>query len=134
MSTASTDADQKPWLFKPGVSGNPRGRPKGSRNKLTEDFARALSEDFEAHGPSAIETCRLTEPAKYVSIIASLMPKDVTISARPLAQLSEDELRHAIDVLEHLSSAGIPAVRIGTAEARGGDGAHARGDLCQHHP
>ena len=25
-----------PW--KPGQSGNPKGRPQGSRNKLTEDF------------------------------------------------------------------------------------------------
>src|SRR5262245_33082869 len=36
-----------PW--KPGQSGNPAGRPKGSRNRLSEDFIRAFAEDFEVH-------------------------------------------------------------------------------------
>jgi Family of unknown function (DUF5681) len=40
--TDNTNAQQKPWLFKPGQSGNPAGRPKGSRNKLAEDFLRGV--------------------------------------------------------------------------------------------
>jgi Family of unknown function (DUF5681) len=38
--TDNTNGQQKPWLFKPGQSGNPAGRPKGSRNKLGEDIGR----------------------------------------------------------------------------------------------
>jgi len=33
--TAKTDKKEKSHLFKRGQSGNPRGRPQGSRNRLT---------------------------------------------------------------------------------------------------
>ena len=39
---------------KPGEVRNPTGRPKGSRNKLSDAFLQALANDFEAHGLVAI--------------------------------------------------------------------------------
>ena len=32
--------------FKPGQSGNPKGRPKGARNRLGTQFLEALEADF----------------------------------------------------------------------------------------
>jgi hypothetical protein len=67
-----------PW--KPGQSGNPGGRPKGSRNRLSEDFIRAFAEDFEVHGAAVIEEVRRERPSDYLKIAASLLPKDFELT------------------------------------------------------
>ena len=38
--------------FKPGQSGNPKGRPKGARNRLAQ-FLEALEADFTKFGTQA---------------------------------------------------------------------------------
>jgi hypothetical protein len=42
----NTAPKQRGIPFKPGQSGNPDGRPRGSRNKLGEAFVQALADDF----------------------------------------------------------------------------------------
>jgi hypothetical protein len=100
--TASADRQQaamRPHLFQPGQSGNPAGRKPGSRNKLSEDFVGELYEDFLIHGESAIIAAREKDPATYLRIIASLLPKEVEMK-RPLEGLSEEQLYEAIGVLQ----------------------------------
>ena len=70
----------------------PFGRPKGSRNKLGEDFIRALSEDFEKHGAAVIEKVRTDKPDVYLKVIAGLLPKDVNLNVKPLDELTDDQL------------------------------------------
>jgi hypothetical protein len=73
--------------FKPGQSGNPAGRPKGARNKVSEKLLEALALDFETHGKEVIETVRAEKPHEYLKIVASLVPKQMEIenSAQPFA-------------------------------------------------
>lgn len=86
----------KPWPK--GVSGNPAGRPKGNRNKLTEAFLAALSEDFDEHGDSAIKEARAKDPMGYVKTIASLCPRELDVK-RPIDEMTDEELAGAIDAL-----------------------------------
>lgn len=74
--------------FKPGQSGNPKGRPKGSRHKLGEQFVAALQADFEEHGAQAIEMVRIERPHHYLRVIAAIIPKDINSDASdPIAEL-----------------------------------------------
>lgn len=91
--------------FKPGQSGNPAGRAKGSRNKLGEAFTVALYEDFQAHGTSVIAKVREDEPAQYMRVVASLLPREVKFEANPVSEMSDDELSSLIDIIR---AAGAP--------------------------
>jgi hypothetical protein len=74
----STERKQgDPTRFKPGQSGNPTGRPKGSRNKLSEDFLLDFCEVWAESGIAAIRTMATTEPAKFVQMAAGLLPKEL---------------------------------------------------------
>ena len=95
--------------FQVGHPGGP-GRPKGSKNKLSESFLRALANDFEKHGEGAIERVRESHPGEYLSIIAGLMPKELllevnqddskwVINAKPLC-IEEWQKQHGLDVIE----------------------------------
>lgn len=79
----------EPYAWKPGQSGNPAGRAKGTRNKLGEDFLHALCEDFATHGKEVIIKVREEKPDQYLKVVASLMPKEIDASDRMLDALGE---------------------------------------------
>jgi hypothetical protein len=66
--------------FKPGAA-NTAGRPRGSRNRLQGDFLRALAADFAEHGEGVIKIVRMEKPSEYLRIVASLMPKELTVES-----------------------------------------------------
>lgn len=84
------DQSDKPWQFKPGQSGNPAGKPKGSRNKLGEEFIAKLHEDFQEHGVDAIIAVRTEKPDAYLKVIASLLPKELKITTE--SDLTDEQL------------------------------------------
>ncbi len=65
--------------FKAGHSGGP-GRPKGSKNKLSEAFLLDLYEHYMEEGKETIKRVCEKDPGLYVRIISQLVPKDLDIS------------------------------------------------------
>jgi Family of unknown function (DUF5681) len=66
--------------FQPGQSGNPKGRPKGARNRLGTQFLEALEADFNRFGPQAIVLMRERKPDIYIRVVAGLLPKEANIN------------------------------------------------------
>lgn len=86
--------------FKPGQSGNPKGRPLGARSKLGEAFLEAMQQDFEAHGIAAIVEVRETKPDQYLKVIASILPKELNVNVNEVDSLTDDELIERIRALD----------------------------------
>lgn len=98
-----------PYQFQPGQG----GRPKGARNKLGEAFIEALHEDFKEHGVAAIVKVRDDKPDQYLKVIASLLPKELTLNfGEDRNELTDDEL---IERIRHLTATVAPllAGRVG---------------------
>jgi hypothetical protein len=92
-STMSQQIRKPPkTAFQPGCAPGP-GRPPGARNKLSELALQALGDDFAEHGPDVIKKVRETRPHHYLSIVASLLPGQLTVEKlSPLGELSDEEL------------------------------------------
>ena len=75
-----------------GQSGNPNGRPKGARNRLSESVLNELITHWEEHGRDAIDrTCKENRGA-YMRAVLSLVPKDFAFTAE------KDETPQCIEI------------------------------------
>ena len=61
--------------YKKGQSGNPAGRPKGSRNKINQEYLDKFAESFAKHGSAVFEEVREKMPHVYLRLAAELLPK-----------------------------------------------------------
>ncbi len=87
-----------PW--KPGQSGNPKGRPKGARDKLSEAVYKQMMEDWAEHGLAVIAKVRESKPELYLQAIIRLVPTSHEIELgdfrQSVSEFSTDELLAAI--------------------------------------
>lgn len=99
----------KPFAAGSAWNGNAKGRPKGSRNKLGEDFLSALQESFEKHGPETIEKVRTERPHEYLKVVASILPKELNVRTDALNEMSDDDLAAILGAVQSAILAGAYA-------------------------
>ncbi len=78
--------------WKPGQSGNPKGRPKGSRDVITKAFIDDLTNDWREHGAEALEQARKERPAEYVRMVANLLPKEAKVQLNIQSEVGQARL------------------------------------------
>lgn len=75
--------------FKPGQSGNPAGRPKGARSKLSESFLQDALDAWTEDGKTALKLMATEKPADFAKMVAGIVPKedklDVNMSVTEVA-------------------------------------------------
>lgn len=75
-------------MFQPGQSGNPAGRPKGSKNKITQEIREQFSNVLENRLPdfdSWLQQTAAVDPARAMEIV-------IKLSERFLPALSRQEI------------------------------------------
>ena len=71
----------------PGQVLNPHGRPKGSRNRLSEKFLESLEQLWEERGREILDRAVEESPATLIAAITKLIPKEATLSIHGGVQL-----------------------------------------------
>ena len=128
---------QKPaHLFKPGQSGNPAGRPVGSKSRLTENILFDLAEFYEKEGKDLIRRVRDENPAVLLQGLLKLIPKDISlnVSGGVEVELTVDQRTRIAEAWlmgqsDRLSAIEGEAVRVAALPGPDGEGADESDDL-----
>lgn len=71
------------------------GRPKGSRNKLSDVLLSVVVDDFAVHGAEAISQLRQKDPATYLRLVTSLVPRELILAREEAPAIDYAELTDA---------------------------------------
>ena|SRR5512139_3495343 len=82
--------------FVPGVSGNPAGRPKGTRDALTVAFLRALHDEFDKRMSKDCGAVSGLSNEDLCGFVSKVVQKEVTLEA---GETFTDLLRRADELL-----------------------------------
>jgi hypothetical protein len=108
--------------WKPGQSGNPAGRPLGSRHKIAENVLGAFSLMTGADAETSLRALRDDDPGKFWQIAATLLPREVAVSIQRtlpgnLDSESYATLRRVVELIDRLAPDVDPLEVFSTVEA-----------------
>ncbi|MCK1595488.1 DUF5681 domain-containing protein [Bradyrhizobium sp. 164] len=110
----------KPQLWKPGQSGNPLGRPQGSRSKFSEAACADALADWTANGKDTLERVRATDPSTYLRVLFSIIPKDIAVSIEnrtgPMDSAEMQMMRRLVGLIQATANAVDPEIVFGWIE------------------
>ena len=114
-----TDQPTRPaHLFAPGHSGNPGGRRSGNRAKLATKFFQDIYAAWEERGDAVIRQVAFHDPAKFLAVVAHLMPQKIEV-AQTTDGLSDERMEQLIELASIMAAGASPA----RLDDQSGDGA-----------
>ncbi|MCP5099911.1 MAG: hypothetical protein GY943_30530 [Chloroflexi bacterium] len=99
---ASTGSKQASTQFKPGQSGNPNGRVKGSRNKLADKFITDIYHAWQDQGKSVILKVIADKPDVFLRTVAGILPKEMHINVNKFEGMTDAQLVQQLEILDEL--------------------------------
>jgi len=96
-----------PW--QKGVAPNPKGRPKGSRHKLSMKFFTDLHDIWLEQGDGILRRAAFQDPMGFAAMCAKLMPQKIEVRDTTLEDMEDDKLANLISALEQRLTSGHSA-------------------------
>ena len=96
------------------------GRAKGVRNKLAGAFLNDLLEEWAIGGREALRIARVEDPVRFSIMVASLLPKEMTLEVGPLQELPDERLIEYIEFTERQLAGRIERIESRASETADG--------------
>ncbi len=102
----------------PFAKGRPKtgGRRAGSRTHLSTAFLEAVAAAFDEHGEGCLKIMVVEEPADFLRLCASLLPKEFEITDNRLKDLPDEQLDQFIEFARRHLASGLGDAAAGEGE------------------
>lgn len=113
----------RPYWFKPGQSGNPAGRPKSAKSRISEGFLKDMADAWEAEGARAIAAVIKDKPEVFLRVAADLLPKEATLTVNHFDTMTDEQIIRRLTQISDLAKPilarmPLPTDDTGTATSR----------------